>query len=372
MVQGIGAGIVTPQASGFIQALFRGAERGRAFGLLGASIGVSTAVGPVAGGAILDLVGGDGAWRWIFPVNLPLGLAVFVLGLRLLPVTETTSDSRLDPVGVVLLGAATILVLLPLIGEAEVDAGAGVAARPWWLLGAGLAVLLGFFGWERRHARRGGAPVVDLQLFRRRSYALGAAIALTYFAGFTAIFFVLTLALQSGLGYTPLQAGLVSTPFALGSAVGSAYGGRLVNRYGRVLVSFGLVLSIIGLVGAAVVANLVPGEGVGWAIAVPSLVAGLGGGFVISPNQALTLGEVPVSGGGSAAGVVQTGQRIGSALGIATVGAAFLTSLAGSGGDYLSALTIGLLVAVGFVAMALLVALLDLALSRRSGVRARL
>lgn len=372
VVQGIGAGIVTPQASGFIQALFRGAERGRAFGLLGASIGVSTAVGPVAGGAILDLVGGDGAWRWIFLVNLPLGLAVFVLGLRLLPVTETTSDSRLDPVGVVLLGAATILVLLPLIGEAEVDAGAGVAARPWWLLGAGLAVLLGFVGWERRHARRGGAPVVDLQLFRRRSWALGAAIALTYFAGFTAIFFVLTLALQSGLGYTPLQAGLVSTPFALGSAVGSAYGGRLVNRYGRVLVSFGLVLSIIGLVGTAVVANLVPGEGVGWAIAVPSLVAGLGGGFVISPNQALTLGEVPVSGGGSAAGVVQTGQRIGSALGIATVGAAFLTSLAGSGGDYLSALTIGLLVAVGFVAMALLVALLDLALSRRSGVRARL
>lgn len=367
VVQGIGAGILTPQVAGFIQALFSGAERGRAFGFLGASIGLSTAAGPVAGGLILDLVGGPDAWRWVFLVNLPVGAVVLLLALRLLPETDPgPTDSRLDPVGVVLLGAGTVLILLPLIG-AEAD----LAGRPWWLLAAGALVLVGFFGWERWHAARGGAPVIDIGLFSRRSYALGAGLALMYFAGFTSIFFVLTLTLQSGLGYGPLLAGLATTPFALGGAVAAFYGGRLVNRYGRSLVAVGLVLSLAGVLGTAIVVGLVPAQAVGWSVAGPLLVAGIGSGLVISPNQALTLSEVPVAGGGSAAGVVQTGQRIGTALGIAAVGAAFFASLAG-GSDHLAAFTTALFVVATFMAAALAIAVADLLLSRRSGVRARL
>ncbi len=367
VVQGVGAGILMPQIAGFIQTLFHGPERGRAFGLLGAAIGLSTAAGPVTGGVILDLVGGPDAWRWIFLVNLPVGLLVLVLALRLLPETDPgTRDSRLDPVGVVLLGAGTVLILLPLIGT-----DASLADRPWWLLGAGVLALVGFLGWERRHADKGGAPVVDMTLFHRRSYALGAALALVYFAGFTPIFFVLTLTLQSGLGYSPLLAGIATTPFAIGGAIAALGGGRLVDRFGRALVAIGLALSIVGVLGTAAVVGLVPAAALGWAIAGPLFVAGIGSGLVVSPNQALTLSEVPVAGGGSAAGVVQTGQRIGTALGVATVGAAFFTVLAG-GADYLVAFMISLLVVAGLMTLALGIALADLELNRRTGTRARL
>ncbi|MEJ7704922.1 MAG: MFS transporter [Geodermatophilaceae bacterium] len=215
VLQGVGAGILIPQVSGFIQAMFPGPERGRAFGALGASIGLSTATGPLVGGLIIELVGGPDAWRWVFLVNIPVGIVALVLALRLLPQLDPGSpDTRLDPVGVVLLGAAVLLVLLPLLGESDSD----LAGRPWWLLAVAAVVLAGFVLWERRLARRGGAPVMDLGLFARRSYALGAGLALWYFAGFTSIFFVLTLTLQSGLGYTALQAGLAATPFALGVA----------------------------------------------------------------------------------------------------------------------------------------------------------
>jgi len=301
-------------------------------------------------------VGGPDAWRWVFLVNIPVGIVALVLALRLLPQLDPGSpDTRLDPVGVVLLGAAVLLVLLPLLGESDSD----LAGRPWWLLAVAAVVLAGFVLWERRLARRGGAPVMDLGLFARRSYALGAGLALWYFAGFTSIFFVLTLTVQSGLGYTALQAGLAATPFALGGGMAAIGGGRLVARLGRRIVVVGLVLSIIGVIATGVVAGLVPGDAVGWAIALPQFVAGAGSGLVISPNQTLTLAEVPVAGGGSAAAVVQTGQRIGTAIGIAAVGAVFLSALA-SGADYVGALATSMYVVAACIAVALVIALTDL------------
>ncbi|MBA3523106.1 MAG: MFS transporter [Geodermatophilaceae bacterium] len=361
VVQGIGAGILTPQVAGFIQALFPREERGRAFGALGASIGLSTAAGPLVGGLILDLVGGPDAWRWIFLVNLPVGVVVAVLALRLLPAdTASGQDPRLDPVGVGLLGAAVVLVLLPLTIGADGD----FAARPWGLLLAGVVCLIAFVGWEHRFLRRGGAPVIDLSLFAHRSYSLGAGLAFCYFAGFTAIFFVLTLTLQTGLGYDPLTAGLVATPFAIGGALAAFFGGRLVSRLGRPLVAVGIGVSIIGVLGTALAAHLVPGGALGWAVVLPQFLAGVGSGLTISPNQTLTLAEVPSAGGGSAAGVVQTGQRIGTAFGIALTGTVFF-GLIGGGTSFPAALSRGMLVVAGFMALALVIAVVDLTLTRR-------
>ena len=144
-------------------------------------------------------------------------------------------------------------------------------------------------------------------LFAKRSYSVGPTIALFYFAGFTGIFFIFTLYLQSGLSYTPLMAGLAITPFALGSASAAVVGGRLVTRAGRRVVATGLTTVIVGLAATMAATLLVPGPGVALATALPLLVAGLGSGLVISPNQAITLSEVPPEGGGSAAGVLQTG-----------------------------------------------------------------
>jgi MFS family permease len=354
--------VVNPQVSGLIQQLFRPAERARPFGLLGATIGISTAVGPLLGGVLIHAFGAETGWRWIFFINIPIGAAAIVLGWKWIPASRPAEHGKesLDPVGVVLLGLGVLLVLLPLVQEREWQGPA-----KWLLLLAGLAVLAGFLAWERRYATR-GTPLIELNLFRVRSYGLGALIGLLYFAGFTTIFFIYTLYLQSGLRYSALAAGVAITPFALGSAAAAALGGRVVNRYGRPLVALGLALVAAGLAGTVVALELVPGPDGGWAAAVPLLVAGVGSGLVISPNQTLTLAEVPVERAGSAGAVLQTGQRIGTAIGIAVVGAVFFNRLAATGNDWSSALRTALLVTIGLVLVALTAALADVSAARRA------
>ncbi len=363
LLQGVGGGILNPQVSGFVQELFRGPERGRAFGLLGATIGVSTAVGPLAGGLLIQVFGPDFGWRAVFFVNVPIGIAAVVLAWRWLPAGSGRRPSAsLDPVGVVLLGGAVLALLLPLVQEQSWQ-----GAAKWALVPLGLVLLAVFVGWERRYARAGREPMVLLDLFRTPSYAFGSSIGLVYFAGFTAIFFVLALFLQTGRGYTPLQAGLAVTPFALGSAVTSALGGRVVDRFGRRLVAAGLAAVVVGLVAADVVVQAVEGPAVGWALLVPLLVAGVGSGFVISPNITLTLSQVPVERAGSAGGVLQTGQRLGAAVGIAAVGSVLFSQLTSSGGDWGQAASVSLRLCVVVVLLSLVVAVVDL----RTDARAR-
>ncbi|MGX6608372.1 MFS transporter [Micromonosporaceae bacterium Da 78-11] len=362
LVQGAAAGVVNPQVSGLIQQLFEPKERARPFGLLGAVIGISTAVGPLLGGLLIQVFGAEQGWRWIFFINVPIGIAAIVLGHRWIPARAPENRSResLDPVGVGLLGVGVLLVLLPLVQER-----AWPGPGKWLLAVAGLLVLAGFVIWERRFGRAGTA-VVDLGLFRVRSYALGSLIGLLYFAGFTTIFFIYTLYLQSGLHYSALLAGLAVTPFAVGSAAASALGGRIVNRFGRPLVAIGLALVAAGLAATDLALHAVPGSHAGWAAALPLLIAGIGSGLVISPNQTLTLAEVPVERAGSAGAVLQTGQRIGTAMGIAAVGALFFARLADTGGDWGRAFRTSLWVTVGFVVIALAAALVDVLAGRRT------
>lgn len=364
LCQGAAAGTVVPQVSGLIQELFRPAERGRPFGLLGATIGISTAVGPLLGGVLLAVAGTEHGWRWVFYINLPVGIVAVILGWRLIPGRRAGRQPggairRLDPVGVLLLGAGVLLVLLPLV-QREQWPGSG----KWLLVPAGLVVLAGFAGWERWYAWRAD-PLIDLGLFRFQSYALGTTIAMVYFAGFTAIFFVFTLYLQSGLGFSPLVAGATITPFALGSAAGSALGGRVVNRSGRPLIAIGLLLVIVGLGAVVLILARDPASAtVPWLVIAPLSVAGIGSGLVISPNQTITLSQVPVREAGSAAGVLQTSQRIGSAAGIAVVGSTFFSALASNRGDWGGAVRYSLLLCIGFVALALAAAIVDVLTSR--------
>ncbi|MGA5298709.1 MFS transporter [Nucisporomicrobium flavum] len=363
LVQGAAAGVVNPQVSGLVQQLFEPRERGRPFGLLGATIGISTAVGPLLGGLLIQLLGAEQGWRWIFFINVPIGIAAIVLGRLWIPARSPEEQEResLDPAGVTLLGVGVFLVLLPLVQEREWQGPA-----KWLLLVAGLAVLGGFLAWERRFARRGGTPVIELGLFGMRSYSLGALIGFFYFAGFTTIFFIYTLYLQSGLRYSALAAGVAITPFAIGSAVAAGLGGRVVNRFGRPLVATGLALVAAGLAATVVALHFVPGHNAGWAAALPLLVAGIGSGLVISPNQTLTLSEVPVRRAGSAGAVLQTGQRIGTALGIAMVGAVFFNRLATNGGSWSLAFRTALLVTIAFVVVALAAALADVRAAHRA------
>jgi EmrB/QacA subfamily drug resistance transporter len=355
LVQGFAGGLISPQISGLIQSLFRGEERGKAFGYFGATIGVATAVGPLTGGALIALFGDHDGWRAVFFVNLPIGAAILLLARRYLP-APTAAERRpqsLDPLGVVLLGAAVLCILVPFIEQRTWHSPVRVALLP---LGAVLLVMWVLH--ERRYGRT-HEPLVSLDLFRIRSYVLGAPVGLTYFAGFVALFFILTQYLQLGLNYPAWKSGLAATPFAIGGALVSSAGSRQALRRGPKLVAFGLAMVLVGMAGVWLAVRSHPGHDVALWTALPLLIAGLGGGLVISPNLTLTLSQVPVERAGSAGGVLQTGQRIGSAAGIAVTGSVFYNQLASSHGDYASAFRRGIVSISAFVAVALALTLAD-------------
>jgi EmrB/QacA subfamily drug resistance transporter len=360
-IQGFAGGTLTPQISALIQELFEGRERGRAFGWFGTVVGISTAVGPLLGGLLIAAFGDSEGWRAVFFVNVPIGLVTMPLAWRTLPAASHTQHRRhdLDPIGVALLAAGSVVLLLPFVQEQEWK-GSG----KWLLLLVAGVLLLGFVLWDRRYARRGKEPLVDFELFRRRSYSFGTGLATVYFAAFTPLFFVFTLYLQTGEKYSALLAGLAITPFAAGSGIAAGIGGRIVHRYGRALVVLGLVLVGLGFGGVVLAVHLAPTHHTGWATLVPLLVAGLGSGLVITPNQTLTLSEVPVARSGTAGGLLQTGQRIGAAVGIAAVGSVFFASLASSHGNFASSVQDALLIAIIFIAVALVVAVLDVLINR--------
>jgi EmrB/QacA subfamily drug resistance transporter len=366
VLQGLAGGLIAPQTSAFIQNLFRGRERARAFGLLGGAIGVSTAIGPLLGGLLVNLGGEDFGWRLVFYVNVPIGIALLPLAYRLLHRNEPVRHRQsLDPVGVGLFAAAVLLVLLPLV-EGRQDQ--PLSERPWWLAIPALVLLVGCYVWERIWSARGQETLIDLPLLKVRSYVFGLTLGTFYFAGFTAIFLVVTLYLQVGLGYSALEAGATQTPFAVGSAIAAILGSRWVQRIGRLLVVVGLVMVIVGLV---VIDLLVPTlDGlVGLKLAPALLFSGFGGGLVISPNVTLTLAEVDPRRAGSGGGMLQTAQRVGSAIGVAVVLAQFFASLAGSRGNYAEALSVSLRTTIGLVAAALVFAVIDLVRRRTAADR---
>ncbi len=315
LTQGLAAGFLTPQTSGLIQQLFRGAERGRAFGIFGLTVSVSSALGPILGGLLISGFGEENGWRWIFLINVPIGLGLLPLVARLVPGRpegEDSSDLHLDVVGALLLGGAVLAVLYPLVAA---ESG---ARWPAVLLPLSPTLAYAFARWEARVVRRGQAPLLDVGLLRRVSgYANGIAIGTLYFTGFTGIFLVVSVYLQDGLDSSPLRAGLLLMPFAVGSAVTSPLAGRWVATLGRKITVLALATMMTGVLAAAIV---VPGRSGGWlfaALGLTLLLTGLGGGGVVSPNLTLSLSSVPPVMGGAAGGALQTGQRIGSAIGAA-------------------------------------------------------
>jgi len=373
LLQGASAGLLNPQVVGLIQQLFAGAERGRAFGLFGATIGVSTALGPLLGGLILAIVGSADGWRWVFLVNIPVIAVLLPFAWRLVPPPPPrrgTGARHLDLVGLALLAVVTVAVMLPFV----TTTGRGDDPARWWWLALGAAVAVVAVAWERRYQRRTGAAVLDPGVLGLSSFRNGALLGMAYFAGFTGIFLVATLFLQDEVGYTPLQSGLVAMPFAVTSGVSAWFSGRAVARQGRRLVVVGLLLVLVGMTAADVVVRTLGDEPevVGWALAGALLVAGTGSGMVIAPNQTLALAQVPVASAGVAGSMLQVGQRVGAAVGISVILSVYYGGLA-SGVDASRATGRAMLVTIGLVAVALGVGLLDLRsrrAQRRPGVAA--
>src|SRR5690625_1495318 len=354
VLQGVAAGMLNPQVIAMIQELFSGAERARAFGMYGACVGISTAVGPLLGGVLIEVFGAEQGWRAVFLVNVPVGLVTLGLAWRLLPRVRPHGAERwLDLPGLLLLGGTVLVFMLPFV------AGQGASSLRWLLVLLSIVGAVAFWRWGRRYERSGRRPVFTAGLLGTATYSRGAVFALLYFGGFTSIFLLSTLYLQSGLGLTALQCGLVLTPFALAGAVSAWLSGRWVSRFGRRLVIVGVLAMLAGVVAADVIAVVADGATAAWWIGGVLAISGFGNGIVIAPNQALTLADVPVSEAGVAAGALQTGQRIGTAVGLAASTSVFFATVASTGGDFSHALALGLRVVIGVLLVALVVAVVD-------------
>ncbi|WP_368647187.1 MFS transporter [Castellaniella ginsengisoli] len=374
-VQGVGSGLLNPQGLGMIQQYFRGAERGRAFGYLGTVVGFSVAIGPVLGGLLIELGGQQIGWRLTFLVNVPIGIAVIVLGLKWFPrplirrigavapaaggAAARTDWRSLDPVGSLLLGLAVLSFLYPFVESRT-------APMTWLLLPLSLCLTAAWIAWERRTTRRGGSPMVDLRIFSTGSFSNGVLIMALYFLGMTSIWVLVALYVQEGLGMSALLSGLFGIPAALLSSWAANWAGRRVIPHGRRIVVAGLLLALAGLIlSAGVILLQALGLASAWWLLLTLSFIGLAQGLVVSPNQALTLMDVPLDYAGSSGAIMQTGQRIGTSVGIAMITAVVFWTLGMASWPTATMAGFGVIAAV--ILVALQVALKDQR-ARRAGL----
>ena len=323
--QGAFAAVVNPQVVGLIQQLFSGNDRGKAYGFNGASIGVSTSLGPVLAGLLVSSLPPFWGWRSIFLINLPVGIIVVWKSFRLLPPhVPSATRVRFDAVGVFLMSFTTLLIMLPLIIATE---HASLSGAPWWLLGVGAAFWLAFMAWELWRDRHGHVVILPRTLMRTPSFVLGTIVITCYFAGWSGFFVTISLYLQDGLGLAAWQAGMLQLPFALGATISAALSGRLLARWGRPLVIVGLCLALAGMTSMDMIASFYPHGGAYGLMVVALFVGGVGNGWTIAPNQALTLADVPVHSSSTAGSLLQATQRIGTTLSVAALTLAFFVSL---------------------------------------------
>lgn len=354
-VQGVASGIIGPQIFGMIQQNFRGAERGRAFGAYGSVVAVSMGTAPLLGGIIMQLAGSHDGWRWTFLVNVPVSLIAIVLAIAWFPrpllVRRTTHKLDLDPVGVVLLGASVLLVLLPFVSS-------GGNGFVWLLLPLSGLTATGWVLWERHYRRRGREPVVEMSMLSNAGFSNGVILATAYFFGITAVWVLVALFLMQGLGLSAFQAGLMGLPSAACGAIAARWAGRRVARWGRRIVTIGIAIATGGLLLSVGVIHLhALGHVSIWWLLVTLAPMGIGQGSVISPNQTLTLSEVPLAYAGSTGGILQTGQRIGSALGIAVM-TAIAFGVLGTG-NWTAAISVSFLAIAGTLLVAFALSLFD-------------
>lgn len=359
VVMGLGSGFLNPQTIGLLQQYFFGKQRGVAFGMLGATVGVSVAIGPVMGGSFIALWGPEWGWRASFLVNVPIVITAVVLAFAWFPASAWKpvpgESPDLDLVGTAIFALAILVLMFPFLQHTD--------PRMFALLPVGAALIVGWVMWERRYKRRERQPMVDIELFRTPSFANGALLIFLYFAGMTSVWVIVALFLQNGMGFSALQAGMIGLPSAFLSVISSRWAGNHVFSLGRKMVVSGMVIALIGLVATCVVVllNRSVGLNIWWIMLTMSLVGGAQG-TVISPNQALSLSEVPVTYAGAAGGVIQAGQRVGTAIGIAGITGVFFAVQAVSdwNGAFIAAFTI-----IGLsVVLAGLVGLFDLYRSR--------
>ena len=345
LLQGFGGAAMWPQVLSIIQVEFPPAERPRAFGFQGLVQGVAAIAGQIVGGGLiaLDLFGLG--WRWVFLINIPVGLIALLSADRLIPESRSESARRLDLVGVALATATLCLVMVPAVEGREVG-------WPAWTFAAFAAALPAaglFVAAERRIAARGGSPLLELQLFDARGFRIGllSAVVLYFVISF---FFLLAIYLQDGLGLNALESGLAFTPIAVAFVSSSLAGPRLADGAREHLPQIGALIAAAGLIATIVVIQSTIGDSVSVWLILAMVPIGGGLGLAIPPLINLVLRAVPPAAAGAASGTLVTSQQIGNALGVAGIGTIFFGQLGSGTGAaaYGDAFTISLAVQAAF------------------------
>ncbi|MFJ6797717.1 MFS transporter [Streptomyces sp. NPDC091268] len=313
ILQGAMAAMMVPQVLSIIHVTFPPHERGKVFGMFGAIVGLGAVSGPMLGALLTEwnLLGLE--WRPIFLINLPVGIAGVLLGRKYIGESKAPKALRLDLVGVVLATLGLVMLIFPLTHGRE-------NGWPLWgflCMGAVPFVFAAFIAYEKYKIKKDGSPLVELSLFKVKSFAGGIAVQLTFGIATGIFFLVWTLYMQMGLGWSALKSGATGIPFSL--AVSAAAGisvQKLVPRFGRKVLQAGALVMAAGLV-LYIWESAHYGMGIAsWQMAAPLVLMGLGMGLIIAPLTDTVLSEVPREHAGSASGLINTTGQMGNALGL--------------------------------------------------------
>jgi EmrB/QacA subfamily drug resistance transporter len=308
-IQGFGGAMMMPNTLSIIANVFPPEERGKAMGFWGGVSGISLALGPSLGGLLVD----GASWRWIFFINVPIGIVLLVLALRYVPEsTDPTSVKQMDYLGVAVLTISLFALTFALIE------GQNYGWTSPLILALFAVTIVGFalFVWlERRQIQ----PLMDLSLFKIRTFSVTNGVGLIMSFAMMGVFFLLPVFLQSVLGYSAIKAGLVMTPLAAVVIVASPTSGTLSDRIGPKWLMFSGML--IGALGFYLTQRAMVVDASWQSFVLPFAVSGFGIGMVMPPMTSAVMGSVAPERAGQASGVISSTRQIGSVLGIAVMGA---------------------------------------------------
>ncbi|HLM27193.1 MAG TPA: MFS transporter [Thermoleophilaceae bacterium] len=306
-LQGIGGAMMFATSLALIAQEFPPNERGTAFGIWGATTGFAVAVGPLVGGALTEAFG----WEWIFLVNVPIGLLTAAITVARVPESERDPTARIDWAGVLTFSAGLFCLVLALIrGNDE----GWTSGQILGLLAAAVILIAVFVAIELRREQ----PMLDLRLFRKPAFTGAQIVAFTLHASMFSMFLYLTLYMQNVLGYSPLETGVRFLPISLLSFLAAPIAGKLAERLPvRAFLGAGLVCVGVGLL---LMSGIEPSDD--WTTLLAGfIVAGVGIGFINPPLATAAIGVVEPRRAGAASGINSTFRQVGTAVGIAGLGA---------------------------------------------------
>ena len=341
-LQGIGGAMILPSSLSVINAVFVGKDRAIAFAVWGGTIGGMAALGPLVGGWLTT----NASWHWAFLINVPIGIIVLVGVWLTVPETKELGGPKgFDILGTILITAGLFGLVFALIEGQRygwITPTATFSAAGWtWpsttisivAVAAVLALiaLAGFVALELRRVKAGKVVVVDLRLFRIRTFGAGNVVALVVSLGEFGLLFALPLFLQATRGYDALETGVILLALAVGSFVASGLGAPLSQRMGPVRVlQLGMALEAIGIIGLGFMLSTTV---TGWQMAPWLFIYGMGVGFATAQLTGVILSEVPVAESGQASAVQSTSRQVGAAIGTAIIGATLIFGLGSVAGQ---------------------------------------